>query len=154
MYAPVPPVGFLRPLLVPSCAECCPAATTCANVHQCRAVWCQVRASTAWLTLAEAAVFTRARARYRRDFGSVCRLFRSARARLGEVLSAVEFMDRHVIEMVLQVEKAKDPFAAPWPFYVLIETSGRCVLLCFRDVVRCGWKRISCRWAAVTAKRQ
>ena len=53
------------------------------------------------------------------------RLYRAAASSLGEIISAVEFMDGKVVGMVLQTHRVADPLSAPWPFYVLIETSGR-----------------------------
>eukprot|EP00644_Phytophthora_capsici_P005305 jgi/Phyca11/531619/estExt2_fgenesh1_pg.C_PHYCAscaffold_10270 len=48
-----------------------------------------------------------------------------AKRKLGEVLSAVEFMDRQSLDMVLsQQDWTKDPLETPSPYYVLIETSG------------------------------
>ncbi|POM80509.1 D-2-hydroxyglutarate dehydrogenase, mitochondrial precursor [Phytophthora palmivora] len=51
--------------------------------------------------------------------------FVEAKKHLGEVLSAVEFMDGQSLDMVLsQQDWTKDPLEAPSPYYVLIETSG------------------------------
>lgn len=48
-----------------------------------------------------------------------------ARSELSEVLSAVEFLDRSSLELVTRhLPGARDPLAASYPFYVLIETSG------------------------------
>jgi D-2-hydroxyglutarate dehydrogenase len=59
------------------------------------------------------------------DFASVQKAFVEAKKNLGEVLSAVEFMDRQSLDMVLsQQDWTKDPLETPSPFYVLIETSG------------------------------
>ncbi|KAL4155259.1 hypothetical protein PRNP1_007369 [Phytophthora ramorum] len=59
------------------------------------------------------------------DFESVQKAFVEAKKNLGEVLSAVEFMDRQSLDMVLtQQDWTKDPLETPSPFYVLIETSG------------------------------
>ncbi|KAG2502831.1 hypothetical protein JM18_009629, partial [Phytophthora kernoviae] len=56
------------------------------------------------------------------DFESVQRAFVEAKKHLGEVLSAVEFMDRQSLDMVLsQQDWTKDPLETPSPFYVLIE---------------------------------
>jgi hypothetical protein len=58
----------------------------------------------------------------------MCDLFRAAKAHLGEILSAVEFVDRLALESVLRTDSsARDPLGEPFPFYMLIETSGRCV---------------------------
>ncbi|DBA00525.1 TPA: hypothetical protein N0F65_006429 [Lagenidium giganteum] len=59
------------------------------------------------------------------DFGAVQRAFVEAKKHLGEVLSAVEFLDRESLDMVLsQQDWHKDPLETNCPFYVLIETSG------------------------------
>ncbi|KAI9911723.1 hypothetical protein PsorP6_008807 [Peronosclerospora sorghi] len=60
-----------------------------------------------------------------KDFKSCQKAFVEAKKNLGEVLSAVEFMDRQSLDMVLsQQDWSKDPLELPSPFYVLIETSG------------------------------
>jgi len=62
-----------------------------------------------------------------KDYEHVQRTFALARQKLGEVLSAVEFADRHAIEFVLEREAGtgiRDPLEGAHPFYVLIETSG------------------------------
>ncbi|KAG6580303.1 D-2-hydroxyglutarate dehydrogenase, mitochondrial precursor [Phytophthora cinnamomi] len=59
------------------------------------------------------------------DFEACQKAFVEAKKNLGEVLSAVEFMDRQSLDMVLsQQDWTKDPLETPSPFYVLIETSG------------------------------
>ncbi|CAH0480834.1 unnamed protein product [Peronospora belbahrii] len=59
------------------------------------------------------------------DFVSVQKAFVEAKKHLGEVLSAVEFMDRQSLDMVLsQQDWTKDPLETPSPYYMLIETSG------------------------------
>ncbi|KAI9986899.1 hypothetical protein PInf_025868 [Phytophthora infestans] len=59
------------------------------------------------------------------DFEACQKAFVEAKKNLGEVLSAVEFMDRQSLDMVLsQQDWTKDPLEMPSPFYVLIETSG------------------------------
>lgn len=59
------------------------------------------------------------------DFLSCQKAFVEAKKKLGEILSAVEFMDRQSIDMILtQQDWITDPLASPSPFYVLIETSG------------------------------
>lgn len=59
------------------------------------------------------------------DFEAVQRTFVEAKKHLGEVLSAVEFMDRQSLDMVLsQQDWHKDPLESPCPYYILIETSG------------------------------
>uniref|UniRef100_K3WIE6 FAD-binding PCMH-type domain-containing protein n=1 Tax=Globisporangium ultimum (strain ATCC 200006 / CBS 805.95 / DAOM BR144) TaxID=431595 RepID=K3WIE6_GLOUD len=59
------------------------------------------------------------------DFEAVQRTFVEAKKHLGEVLSAVEFMDRQSLDMVLsQQDWHKDPLETNCPYYILIETSG------------------------------
>ncbi|CAI5737524.1 unnamed protein product [Hyaloperonospora brassicae] len=59
------------------------------------------------------------------DFEACQKAFVEAKKKLGEVLSAVELMDRQSLDMVLsQQDWTKDPLDTPSPFYVLIETSG------------------------------
>lgn len=78
------------------------------------------------------------------DFDGVEKVLGLARARLGEVLSAVEFMDRETVALTLEkCHEVRSPFQSPSPspslsrdasgggggddsheFYVLIETSG------------------------------
>lgn len=59
------------------------------------------------------------------DFEAVQRAFVEAKKHLGEVLSAVEFMDRQSLDMVLsQQDWHKDPLETNCPYYILIETSG------------------------------
>ncbi|TYZ64352.1 hypothetical protein PybrP1_000264 [[Pythium] brassicae (nom. inval.)] len=59
------------------------------------------------------------------DFAAVQRTFVEAKKHLGEVLSAVEFMDRQSLDMVLaQQEWHKDPLESRCPYYILVETSG------------------------------
>ena len=48
-----------------------------------------------------------------------------AKQHLGEILSAVEFMDRQSLDMVFsQQDWSKDPLENDYPYYVLVETSG------------------------------
>ncbi|TMW56256.1 hypothetical protein Poli38472_008904 [Pythium oligandrum] len=59
------------------------------------------------------------------DFESVQKAFVEAKQHLGEVLSAVEFLDRQSLDMVLsQQDWTKDPLESSYPYYLLIETSG------------------------------
>lgn len=72
------------------------------------------------------------------DFDGVERVLGLARARLGEVLSAVEFMDKETVALTLEkCQGVRSPFGSPGSgggggkggeggheFYVLIETSG------------------------------
>ena len=47
------------------------------------------------------------------------------RRRLGETLSACEFMPRQAMDFVLEhLDHARDPFARPWPWYVLIQADS------------------------------
>lgn len=59
-------------------------------------------------------------------YKSVQDMFTKARAQLGEILSAFEFLDRESMDMCLtHLDWTKDPMPeTPTPFYVLIETSG------------------------------
>eukprot|EP01121_Diplochlamys_sp_Union-15-3_P016426 TRINITY_DN5576_c0_g1_i1.p1 TRINITY_DN5576_c0_g1~~TRINITY_DN5576_c0_g1_i1.p1 ORF type:complete len:492 (-),score=89.37 TRINITY_DN5576_c0_g1_i1:7-1482(-) len=48
-----------------------------------------------------------------------------ARQNLGEILSAFEFFDAKVLELLLEKDpNARDPLGAKCPFYILIETHG------------------------------
>lgn len=59
------------------------------------------------------------------DYDSVRKAFVTAKQNLGEILSAVEFMDRQSLDMVFsQQDWSKDPLDNEYPYYVLIETSG------------------------------
>lgn len=69
------------------------------------------------------------------DFEGVERVLGLARARLGEVLSAVEFMDKETVDLTVEkCQGVRSPFRTPGSgggggesghkFYVLIETSG------------------------------
>lgn len=61
-----------------------------------------------------------------KSFEHVKQIYVQAKCELGEILSAVEFVDRQSVEMVLKHHSAstRDPFDSTHPFYVLIETSG------------------------------
>lgn len=67
-----------------------------------------------------------------RDFTAVERVLSLSRARLAEVLSAVEFMDKEAVALTLEkCDGVRSPFLAPGGsgdddhgFYVLVETSG------------------------------
>eukprot|EP01116_Phalansterium_solitarium_P001986 TRINITY_DN11845_c0_g1_i1.p1 TRINITY_DN11845_c0_g1~~TRINITY_DN11845_c0_g1_i1.p1 ORF type:complete len:517 (+),score=168.60 TRINITY_DN11845_c0_g1_i1:337-1887(+) len=60
-----------------------------------------------------------------RSFEHVKLILKQAKRELAEVLSAIEFVDRGSVEMVLKhVSGSQDPFAQSHAFYVLIETSG------------------------------
>lgn len=43
---------------------------------------------------------------------------------LGEIVSAIEFLDGQSLNMVLTLPNKKNPFSQEYPFYMLIETSG------------------------------
>ncbi|KAF0695290.1 Aste57867_13886 [Aphanomyces stellatus] len=59
------------------------------------------------------------------SFDAVKKTYVQARRHLGEILSAVEFMDRGSLDMVLsQQPDLADPLESNCPFYVLIETAG------------------------------
>ncbi|OQR88185.1 D-2-hydroxyglutarate dehydrogenase, mitochondrial precursor [Achlya hypogyna] len=59
------------------------------------------------------------------SFDAVKAAFVQARQNLGEILSAVEFMDRQSLDMVMsQQPSLADPLESACPFYVLLETSG------------------------------
>lgn len=49
---------------------------------------------------------------------------RLAKRDLGEVLSACEYADWETLEAVFENLSLKSPLEQPFPFYVLIETSG------------------------------
>ena len=62
-------------------------------------------------------------------FENVCKVYKNARAQLGEILSAVEFLDDTSVKIVLkELTHLKHPFDSVKdesnPFYILIETSG------------------------------
>ncbi|KAI5065125.1 hypothetical protein GOP47_0019820 [Adiantum capillus-veneris] len=54
------------------------------------------------------------------------KILKEAKSRLGEILSAFEFMDRHALDMVLKHSgKSRDPLpASKHTFYLLVETTG------------------------------
>nr|CCA17465.1 D2hydroxyglutarate dehydrogenase putative [Albugo laibachii Nc14] len=60
------------------------------------------------------------------NFDAIQATYLSAKQHLGEILSAVEFLDRESLDMVLsQQQETRDPLeASPSPFYILIETAG------------------------------
>lgn len=59
------------------------------------------------------------------SFEAIQQAFVAAKTHLGEVLSAVEFLDRQSLDMVLtQYDWHKDPLESTCPFYLMIETSG------------------------------
>ena len=53
-------------------------------------------------------------------------LLRTAKAALGEIMSAFEFLDQQALQLTLQhLPEASDPMPGkPAPIYVLLETSG------------------------------
>jgi len=58
------------------------------------------------------------------SFDAVLRAFSAARRDLGEVLSAVEFLDRASMEIVVSRGGERDPLKRSCPFYLLVELSG------------------------------
>ncbi|KAF1321490.1 D-2-hydroxyglutarate dehydrogenase, mitochondrial precursor, partial [Globisporangium splendens] len=59
------------------------------------------------------------------DFDAVQKILIDAKKHLGEVLSAVEFMDRQSLSLVLEQQAwHSDPLETACPFYVLLETAG------------------------------
>ncbi|RQM26657.1 hypothetical protein B5M09_002053 [Aphanomyces astaci] len=59
------------------------------------------------------------------SFDAVQKTYVAARRHLGEILSAVEFMDRASLDMVLRSQSTLvDPLETACPFYVLLETAG------------------------------
>lgn len=58
------------------------------------------------------------------SYDSVLELFKAARKQLGEILSAVEFLDAGCMDVVKQNCGLQSPLAEPSPFYMLIETAG------------------------------
>lgn len=59
------------------------------------------------------------------SFDKVLEIFRKAKASLGEILSAYEFMDAATMDLVLDhLPMARYPLADKGPFFVFIETSG------------------------------
>ena len=58
------------------------------------------------------------------SFASAVALVRTARAHLGDAVSALEFMDRTSIECVLAHARGRDPLGTATPFYVLVEAAG------------------------------
>ena len=57
------------------------------------------------------------------SFQEVLRTFQSAKANLGEILSAFEFLDTHSMTCVTRNLTLANP-VSDCPFYLLIETSG------------------------------
>ena len=59
------------------------------------------------------------------SFQAVLDVMVAARTQLSDIVSAIEFLDRPSMELVLKhIPGSRDPLAAPHPFYMLIETSG------------------------------
>jgi D-2-hydroxyglutarate dehydrogenase len=59
------------------------------------------------------------------SFAKVLEVSSLAKSRMADILSAVEFLDRGALGVVLkQLKGARDPLEKECPFYVLIETSG------------------------------
>ncbi len=59
------------------------------------------------------------------NYERVLKVLATAKAELGEILSAVEFLDRESMELVLKhIPNTRDPLQTSHPLYVLIETAG------------------------------
>lgn len=58
------------------------------------------------------------------SYEEVQKTFIEAKKNLGEILSAFEFMDNKSQKLVEDYNKLSHPLEEPYPFYVLIETSG------------------------------
>lgn len=58
------------------------------------------------------------------SYDQVQKTFIEAKAQLGEILSAFEFMDNKSQQLVKGYNKLDHPLEEPYPFYILIETSG------------------------------
>ncbi len=61
-----------------------------------------------------------------RSFSDVRSTFNSAKENLGEILSAVEFMDKGAFEAGLKMTGGENVLGSEHDFYVLLETSGSC----------------------------
>ena len=60
-----------------------------------------------------------------RDFDEVRKVLTTARSTLGEILSAVEFLDRGALDATLRAHPGiEDPLQTDAPFRVLVETAG------------------------------
>jgi D-2-hydroxyglutarate dehydrogenase len=60
-----------------------------------------------------------------RDFDQVRKVLTTARSTLGEILSAVEFLDRGALDATLRAHPGiEDPLQTDAPFRVLVETAG------------------------------
>jgi D-2-hydroxyglutarate dehydrogenase len=57
-------------------------------------------------------------------FTEVREVYTTAKTMLGEILSAVEFMDGEVLDIVVTQLPLHSPLSSSHPFYVLVETSG------------------------------
>ena len=59
------------------------------------------------------------------SFQAVLDVMVAARTQLSDIVSAIEFLDRPSMELVLRhIPGSRDPMSEPHPFYMLIETSG------------------------------
>ena len=59
------------------------------------------------------------------SFQAVLDVMVAARTQLSDIVSAIEFLDRPSMELVLKhIPGSRDPLTTPHPFYMLIETSG------------------------------
>eukprot|EP00002_Diphylleia_rotans_P024421 TRINITY_DN4820_c0_g1_i8.p1 TRINITY_DN4820_c0_g1~~TRINITY_DN4820_c0_g1_i8.p1 ORF type:complete len:444 (+),score=72.84 TRINITY_DN4820_c0_g1_i8:232-1563(+) len=60
-----------------------------------------------------------------RDWDSVVQIMNHAKNELGEIVHAIEYLDRQSLEMVLsQLQYVRDPLERPCPYYVLVEAGG------------------------------
>jgi D-2-hydroxyglutarate dehydrogenase len=58
------------------------------------------------------------------SFDNVLHILNKAKVELGDVLTAIEFMDAQSLDLVLQnAKQAKDPYDKKFDFYVLIEVA-------------------------------
>ena len=58
------------------------------------------------------------------SFDLVCKTFNFAKQELGEILSAMEFIDGKALAMVCQLSKLPSPLSSESQFYMLLETNG------------------------------
>ena len=59
------------------------------------------------------------------SFQAVLDVMVAARSELSDIISAIEFLDRPSLELVVKhIPGSRDPLTDPHPFYMLIETSG------------------------------
>lgn len=59
------------------------------------------------------------------SYEDVLKTMQLAREDLSEIVSAIELLDRDSMDLVVKhIPGARDPLSSPFPFYVLLETSG------------------------------